>query len=476
MPFPQEVPASAPEESQVLTGMWDARPLARYEIDLRPQADDKTVLRNPHKGWFFHYVDNGFHNPTYRDQHPDGDFLEDFPGMNHLYLRFDWSDIEPARGVYDFRLLDEIIEKWAPHGYRFQLRMCAFEASTTWLATPAYVFEDGARCYKTKEGTIQPDYGDPIFLDRLEKALEALGKRYNGDPLIELVDIGTYGTWGEGHTFRGDGVIYPTEVIKKHFDLHARYFPDTFLLCNDDHIAGRIAHGQAEVMEMLEYAESRGFGLQDDSICVPGYVPLCPYDTMRATWAFDRLYPYAPSCIEFAHYRIIRDGHEDAFKRGFPCVEALKNSHATFAGFHGYPRLWLENEGYLTEYCANRLGYWFFLPKVYLPPMQNTAHNAMRVTVENRGWGKAYHPYRLRVRFAGTGGAKVVETAADVRTLTAGDGKTFILPLDLRGLPAGTYTVSVGLFEGEKPVRLALAEDLYDHGFYRVGQTTVSAV
>ena len=36
-------------------------------------------------------------------------------------------------------------------------------------------------------------------------------------------------------------------VIKKHFDLHAKYFPDTFVLCNDDHIIGRMAHGDAEV-------------------------------------------------------------------------------------------------------------------------------------------------------------------------------------------------------------------------------------
>lgn len=29
--------------------------------DLRPMADDKTVLENPHKGWYYHFLDNGYY-------------------------------------------------------------------------------------------------------------------------------------------------------------------------------------------------------------------------------------------------------------------------------------------------------------------------------------------------------------------------------------------------------------------------------
>ena len=59
--------------------------------------DDRTVLTNPHKGWYFHYIDNGMRAPKYRNTLKPGDDLKAYPGLNHMYLRFDWSDIEEER-------------------------------------------------------------------------------------------------------------------------------------------------------------------------------------------------------------------------------------------------------------------------------------------------------------------------------------------------------------------------------------------
>ena len=68
--------------------------------DLRDWQDDIRILRNPHKGWYWHFIDNGMGRGAYRDQNEPGDWLEDFPGLNHLYLRFDWGDIEKKEGEY----------------------------------------------------------------------------------------------------------------------------------------------------------------------------------------------------------------------------------------------------------------------------------------------------------------------------------------------------------------------------------------
>lgn len=38
----------------------------------------------------------------------------------------------------------------------------------------------------------------PVFLEKLGAFMEAYGKKFNGHPLVETVDIGTFGTWGEG--------------------------------------------------------------------------------------------------------------------------------------------------------------------------------------------------------------------------------------------------------------------------------------
>ena len=472
--YPNLCPAPAEDGPQTMCGMLD-NPLSRPDfIDLRGMVDDKTVLKNPHKGWFWHYIDNGYGRANYRHpQHADpADDLSDFPGLNHLYLRFDWGDIEKDEGVYDFSYLDEIMNLWGPRGYTFSLRICSYEGEARMnYATPAYVYEKGARGYRMPSGTIQPEYGDPIFLACLEKFLAVMGEKFNGDPRIECIDVGTMGTWGEGHTAAdATGVIIPPEVVKKHFDLHAKYFPDTPVLCNDDHICCRIAHGQDEVQEVLDYASERCFGIQDDSVCCNYYTQVNDYDTLRAPWAFDRLAPDAPTCIEMEHYGYVHE-HNDHFRDGLTAMEAFKRTHATFAGFHGYPRTWLKNEYYLTEYCANRLGYWYFVTGATVPALHRSAHNIVTLDVQNRGWARAYRKYDLKIRLRGADGSEyVLDTDTDNRTWLSGQKKTIALRPDLRDVPAGKYEVAIGMFEGEKTVKLALKQEIFDGRFYTIAK------
>ena len=475
--FPNLQPAPAGDASQTQCGMYDDPRARQGFVDLRPLMDDKTPLKNPHKGWFWHYIDNGYGRDNYRRHHDPADGLEDFPGLNHLYLRFDWGDVEKAEGVYDFSYLDEIMELWGKRGYTFSLRMCSFEGEAALnYATPAYVYEKGARGFRTPAGAIQPDYGDPVYLYHLERMMATLGEKFNGDPRIECIDIGTMGTWGEGHTVFGTGEIIPPAILKKHFDLHAKYFPDTFVLCNDDHISCRIAHGQAEVQEVLDYAYERGFGVQDDSVCCNYYTQVNDYDTLRAPWAFDRLWKGAPTCIEMEHYGYVHS-HNDHFRDGFTAIEAFKRCHATFAGFHGYPRDWLKNEYYLTEYCANRLGYWYFLTGATIPTLTPTAHNVVTLDVENRGWAKAYRRYDLVFRLRGTAGKDyVIPVECDNRGWMPGIKQTVKLRLDCRHIPAGDYEVAVGMFEGNTPIKFALKDTVFDGAFYTLGHSRVKTL
>ena len=36
------------------------------KFDLFEMRDEKTVLKNPHKGWYWHFIDNGFANIKYQ--------------------------------------------------------------------------------------------------------------------------------------------------------------------------------------------------------------------------------------------------------------------------------------------------------------------------------------------------------------------------------------------------------------------------
>jgi len=125
-----------------------------------------------------------------------------------------------------------VIGPWTAHGYGVSFRICCKE---TWpgFATPEWVMKAGAKggFYPAGNGQAwEPDYGDPIFLDRLDKFHRVFASRYGSQPWLEFVDIGSYGEWGEGHTLRSSMRDWPVEVIKKHIDLHLRNYPDTFIL------------------------------------------------------------------------------------------------------------------------------------------------------------------------------------------------------------------------------------------------------
>ncbi|MBQ3870815.1 MAG: DUF4832 domain-containing protein [Clostridia bacterium] len=474
--FPGEAISDRPAECQTDCGWFDDVRRENGFIDLRRYEDDKTVLKNPHKGWFWHYIDNGLRSPIYRDRPEENGHAEFFPGMNHLYLRFDWSDVEKEEDVYDFGFLDGIMDEWSRYGYRFQLRVVCYESSHGMdFATPEYVFRNGAKCYKIPDRNYQPDYADGYFLSRVDKFLSVLGEKYNNDDRVELIDIGTYGTWGEGHTVEGENAIYPVETIKKHIDMHVKHFPDKFVILNDDHIVGRIAHNDCQ--EILDYAYERGLGLQDDSICCDYYSVVNGYDTMRATWAFRKLADNAPSVIEFAHYRYIHPQFEDFYRNGLTIVECLKNSKATFAGFHGYPDIFYKSDKWLAEYCANRLGYWYFVPSAVVPELTASAHNRVSVTVRNKGWSKAYHEHRIVFAAIGDDGKIFkAETGRRVDALEYEQAEEYVCNIDLRDVPEGEYKICVGIFTGNEPVKLALKDEIKRGDFYEIAKRTVRAL
>ncbi|MBE6612292.1 MAG: DUF4832 domain-containing protein [Ruminococcaceae bacterium] len=442
-------------------------------IDLRPLYDDRTVLRNPHKGWYYHFIDNGLNRPYYRDGIAPGDHLEHVPGLNHLYLRIDWADIEPEEGRFDWKWLDGIFDEWSRYGYRFSFRVCCFVSNTPY-STPKWVREAGAAgteltgCFETPFGVQEvtrwePDYGDPIFLEKLENMLRAFGDKYNGNELVEFVDIGTFGTWGEGHTGFGSGKLWSPDVLRRHIDLHLRYLPDTTLLLNDDMVTHAARFGGADAAVALwEYAMGKGIGMRDDSLCVPGYDKHYGYDTMRAG-QMTAAAAHAPVDLEFAHYRMMQTAD---FKNGFPLIDALAKTHATFAGFHGYADKWLDEQKNLHDYIANRLGYWYFLPGMELAECVSGLPTLMRLYVENRGFARAYHPFTLRIYAVPYDSAVSGETRYLLCEQTganlcweSGNTACETLRLDFRGVPAGEYELCVGLYEGGRAVRFAVKEN-----------------
>lgn len=446
------------------------------KIDIFALRDEKTVLKNPHKGWYWHYIDCGYSRPRYRDDKElIGDFTA-FPGLNQIYLRFDMVDINPKKGVYDFSYLDEIMDEYGKLGYSFSLRMCTYQTNVRrWgnnpIATPDYVREEGAKGFyydivdpfdsnKRYEGKAwEPDYSDEIFLRYAEEAMMRLGEKYDGDPRIELVDIGTFGKYGEGHT---ENNIYDEAVIKRHIDIARKAFPKTLLYTND----AMLKHNQEISQSLIEYCLSNGIGIRDDSICVNWHAFNSPsYDTVHSKHLFKPFFDKIPVNIELAHNELIR---EDVWKDGYTAMEALKNTKATFAGFHDYPGRFLEKHRYFVEYCANRLGYWF------RPDFLELDKSGGRISVTNLGWAPSYRDYELYLHLTDGEGNELSPIKIGGSSSWKEQSTTVNEFVFEKNIPSGLYSVAISLHDSDgTPILMALDSKYYEDGKYNIGNIEV---
>lgn len=160
-------------------------------------TDHGRALVNPGMGWTMHFYSNILNN--YGSQLAPSDTLDDFPGLSTVYLRVPWAFLEPEEGVFVWELLDTPAQRWIDKGKSIAFRVSAMES---WLyhATPKWVFDAGAQGYDVEGHYKEPEYEDPIFLEKVDHFLEAMAKRYDNNPHVAFVDVGHFGMWGEGHT------------------------------------------------------------------------------------------------------------------------------------------------------------------------------------------------------------------------------------------------------------------------------------
>jgi len=458
--------------------------------------DNQTPLNNPHKGWYLHYYDNGI--TAYFDKENPDDYLLDFPCFNHVYLRLGWNYLEPQEGEYNWEFLDEVIRRWWAQDRRISFRISCKETGDQTYATPQWVFEAGAKG-EMVQGCFEPDYGDPIFLEKFGNFMMAFGARYDGAPFLEFVDVGSFGEWGECHTEGTSERAWPVEVMKEHIDIHTRAFKKTTVLGNYDIVAIRRTYDGTEE-ELQAYMLNQGLGSRVDSGCVSFYADRYGLSSMHEPHLFQPYWRTKPIDLEFGHYSHVQN--TQSWNEGYPMIAAAHEIHPTFAGFHGFARQWLNDNPHYAKVLGNLVGYWYFPQTAYLPATIRAGQRlAMGMVWENRGVAPAYTRFKLYLKLVNqkTGETDLISLReADNRKWVANEPAEDIYSIRPRkDLTPGAYDVRIGLFEEidenaalpsgytfpesqkfafpGRPIKLALRKELLcDDGFYRIGAMEVT--
>ena len=152
-----------------------------------------------------------------------------------VYANITWAQLEPQEGEYAFEALEEAnhFAYWRDQGVHIILRFVmdmpgksAHQDLPDWL-----VRRVNGQAYSVSYGRGWcPDYGDPELLEAHGRAVAALGERYDSDPFVSFVELGSLGHWGEWHVHEDAGTM-PDEAVRELYVAdYLEAFPQTQLL------------------------------------------------------------------------------------------------------------------------------------------------------------------------------------------------------------------------------------------------------
>ena len=360
------------------------------------------------------------------------------------YRRFDWGELEPQKNIFNWQLIDTLLSNYSSKGMKLTFRiMTANPQEKGYSSTPLWVFEEGCRSHDYVSGGAgtyqggnkitrkEPDYGDPIYLSEHTKFLEALAKRYDGNPNIEYIGIGSYGIWSEWHTPNPASLDVRIKII----DMYVQNFKKTQLIM------------LAADNEALPYALSKGTGWERDGLGSLWDIESCKDPRLYPPELMNEAWKNAPVAFEwYGDYPFMAKCDHCSFDEGLKFAIA---NHGT------YIRDNLNNmpDSVMTKFrkIGMKLGYNFILNEIsnnkytkYL----STFHITSKIT--NNGIAPLYAKYYLRYSLI-----DVNENVVFYHTSY----------LNVKSLLPGTYIVEDDV---------TLAKNILP-GYYRIGISFVNA-
>ena len=135
--------------------------------------------------------------------------MSDLPFVDVLYIRCDWRNVQTRAGQLDLEpvwelALDAAKRKGIRVAFRIQLSNTSFQPEQ--VALPEFLRDriplvKIGRIPRTTSGEYrEPRYDHPEFQKAFAELNDLLAARFEGNPLIEWMDLMQYGFWGEGHT------------------------------------------------------------------------------------------------------------------------------------------------------------------------------------------------------------------------------------------------------------------------------------
>jgi len=441
------------------------------------------VLNNPYAGWV----------PWAKDKSkPDGESYAQPHSL--VYAGVSWRELEPVRGQFDWAGIEEKyqFDFWAQSGKRVNLRIVldlptsdpAHMDIPDWLYDSLADEGDAGVWYNTVEigAGFSPNYNSELLLEEHERLIAAVAERYNNDPRIAYIQLGSLGHWGEWHTWpAGSGVFPNLSVSDQYVGHYLAYFTDKkigmrkpFPIANEHNLGlfNDVFGIKSSTNEWLGWSKNGWAGIGE--FVDAGDDPA----EKQAASAMPDFWKHSFSGGEFA------EGNPAKWLRDDAIMETLRQtreSHTSWLGPAAPSDVQLGSELQRNIDAMHKLmGYRFVLEAAKLTGSAVPGGELnLSMLWNNKGVAPFYFDWPLELRLVDDNGqvaAKATAENADIRQWLPGRTEASASLKLPGGLAEGSYALNVAILDpetGEPGIRLA-NEGREADGSYRIGQIQVA--
>jgi len=413
----------------------------------------EDVLPNPFKG-FAPWIGNN--NPVYETKLQQA--------------TFGWRDLEPEKGSYNWSHLERYWGSVSQTGKRVGFRVAAEIPGSGQNDTPQWLIDQGVemRPYSIDgENGFAPDWDDSLFLAAHHDFIMALGARYDQDPRVAWIDIGSYGFWGEWHVWLNPSLA-ATEATKQSIleDYFEAFPTKKMVIAFDDNFA-------------TKYVTDHGGGIRNDCLGTEG----------SNDWYLESLNSVDPTLNERVWKTAIITGEfcgsnygatigtTERFDLNYAFIQQTHWSYIGSAGGAISPQDEVHKAN--LDKLHKKLGYRFVLRKVdHEESVSKGSDLSVSITVENKGVAPFYYDWPLALYLVSADGSVEMEEnlAVDIKTWLPGL-HTFSGSVEISAdVNPGSYEVKLAILDPDtgKPGVMFANTDRDEEDRYLVSKLTIN--
>ena len=454
----------------ILGGISSTSIFAEETVTVRPKEID-DILTNPGIGFMtFQRFNGDTLNQAKRwtegkpivYQQFNGDLEnKDYPMTTIAYFRIYWKFIEPNMGKYRWDLIDEALKTARQRQQTLMLRIAPYGTGTQNDVPDWYRAMVGKRKdLRVKKWQVDPE--DPRYVMHFTKMIKILGKRYDGHPDLESVDVSIVGAWGEG----AGSALLTDKTRQALVDAYLDSFKKTHLvMLLTDKKTNSYALSKADVGWRVDCLGDMG-GFSANWSHMNDYYPQAIINFgVKDAWK------KAPVTLEVCW--VMQHWKDMGWDVDYIIDESLKWHISSFnAKSSPVPKEWLP----AVNKWLGKMGYRFVLRKfTYTSAVNPNSKLSFTSWWDNKGVAPCYKKFPLALRLKSDEKAEILVTNADITTWLPGDNLYDDSVVVASDMPTGQYDLQIGILEPQfnKPkVKLAISGK-QDDGWYHLGKIEI---